>query len=755
MKRHGIVRTLLFVSVFGLGLPAITAAAPTAEAEVPSQAIAQRIASATVPFIVNEGQIDDDSVLYYARTFAGTLFVTADSRLVYALPRPHADADGATAVWAFQESFAGRRVVEPRGGETSAVRASSFKGDDPSNWKRGLETFDSVDLGELYPGIRVTLKAAAHNVEKLFHVAPGADAGAIDIGIDGIEGVSVGADGQLVLATSLGDIAFTEPVAYQIVDDARRSVDVAYVLSDAGHYGFRLGDYDRSRPLVIDPMLASTYLGGHNPNPPGNYDDDIIHGIVSAGGDIYVAGVTQSPDFPIVLGYDDTLPNSYPDGFVARMSGDLSTVVASTYIGTDGFDRVTDMALDVDGTIIVVGQAGYGFPVTDGAYTWSGTTPTGGGFVARFNPDLSDLLASSVVTPHDYPRQVALAAGGIYFGGSTNSPDFPITPGAFLSTCCPVGSFGIREYDGFAGEISSDLSTLMAMTYLGGNTVSGISAAPDGTVYITDGFDYAVTGYIARFDSGLTTRSSYLSYYPGSSSGSSRTYFNDVVAGDGYVVTAGQTYMNDLPATDGAYDTTCGTDGLCDGVGPLLVPRSDGFVAKYSADLSTTLALTYLGGSYHEAIRSLALGADGGIFVVGETISDDFPTFGEGADTTCGVDGQCDPTGPYGTPTADGFMVRFTSDLSSLGYGTYLGGSGEELPQAIALDPSGLVYTAGYTRSADFPTTDGAFDTTYNGGTSDAFITLIDSGAGSGAGAVIFADGFESGGMSVWSDVLD
>jgi hypothetical protein len=486
--------------------------------------------------------------------------------------------------------------------------------------------------------------------------------------------------------------------------------------------------------LVIDPLLTSTYLGGHNPAPPGNYDDEIIQGMVTASGDVYVAGVTQSPDFPVKLGYDETLANAYPDGFITRMSGDLSTVIASTYIGTDGFDRVADIALDDDGSIVAVGQAGYGFPVTPGAYTWSGTTPIGGGFVARFSPDLSTLVASSVPTPSDYPVRVTLGNGGVYFGGATNNPGFPITPGAYKDTCCPAGGLGIREYDGFAGKVSSDLKSLQAMTYLGGNVVSGLSVAPGGSVFVTDGSDNAITGYISRMDGDLTTRSAFLTYYPGGTSGSSRTYFNDVAAGDGFVVTAGQTYMYDLPATSGAYDTTCGTDGLCDGVGSLLVPRSDGFVAIYSEDLQETLALTYLGGSDHESIRSLALGAGGDVYVAGETIPVDFPTTGSGADNSCGRDGQCDPTGTYNSPTADGFVAHLSADLSQLLFGSYLGGSGEDRPLVVALDDTDQLYAAGYTRSADFPTTPGAFDRTYNGGTSDAFMSLGDVGPGGEGG---------------------
>jgi hypothetical protein len=193
--------------------------------------------------------------------------------------------------------------------------------------------------------------------------------------------------------------------------------------------------------------------------------------------------------------------------------------------------------------------------------------------------------------------------------------------------------------------------------------------------------------------------------------------------------------MNDLPATAGAFDTGCGTDGDCNGVGSLSVPKPDGFVAKYSFDLQNTLALTYLGGSDGESCRSIALDAGGDVHVTGETISTDFPTSGNGADTSCGSDGQCNPSGTYATPAADGFVVKLSADLSQLLYGSFIGGSGEDRPNVIAVADAGRVYAAGYTRSADFPTTVGAFDRTYNGGTSDAFISQFDvTGDGSGGG---------------------
>lgn len=696
--------------------------------------VARRAAAAQIPFIKNDGQIDDEGVSHYARLSSGVLFVTTNSDLVYSLQtrsRGCADAPGeyTSTRWAFRESFLKGNSFHAVGADPSKIRVSQFKGSRPDEWFPQLRAYDRVELGQVYPGIRVSLKATGNNVEKLIFLSPGAKASAIKIAVEGVDALALDDQRQLLLKTGLGEIVFTAPVAYQTIDGERHAVDVRYTLL-RDSYGFELGDYRMDHEVIIDPLLASTFVGGSNPSPPGNYDDDIVHDMISVGDSIYIAGATQSPDFPAHMGYDETLDSHWPDGFVTQLTGDLSTVVASTFIGTQYSDRVQAIAIDDAGLVVVAGQAGYGFPVTDGAYTHSGTTPTGGGFVAKFSADLSVLVASAIPTPADYPRALAKGNGGIYFGGKTNYPDFPITPGAYRAACCPPGSFGIRPYEGFAGRISGDLTTLQAMTYLDGNAVTGIAVATDGSVFVADGFDSAITGYLARFDADLTVRDAYLSYYPGSNSGSSRTYFNDVAVSDGSVVAVGQTYMNDLPATEGAFDTTCGIDGLCDGVGPLLEPRSDGFVASYTHDLQTTLALTYLGGSGHESIRAVALDTSGSVIVVGETTSTDFPTSSNASDGDCGTDGQCDPTGSNDTPTADVLIARLSGDLSQLEYGSYLGGSEKERAYAVALDGDGDSFVGGNTSSADFPTTPGALDSSYNGGTSDAFISKFRVTAG-------------------------
>lgn len=745
-------RSLTVLAIIGLCLAGATASAsaPVGTPLPPSPAAAANaVMTAPMPFLANQGELSDDAVRYYVHTFAGSLFVTRDGQLVYAVPQRAGDE---AATWAFRETFAGSQPISPAGDARSPVRVSTFKGPDPTAWHSAVPAYDTVDVGEAFPGVRVSLRAAGSSVEKLFHVAPGGDVGDIDIAVAGVDRLAIDGRGRLVLATDLGEIPFSAPVAYQLAEGGRHEVPVAYELRDDHHYGFRIGAYDHHRELVIDPLLEATYLGGHNPSPPGNYDDDVVLDMVVSDGDVWLAGVTQSPDFPIHLGWDPTLPNAYPDGFITRMSGDLTTVIASTYVGTDGFDRVTGIARDSDGSIVVTGEGGYGFPVTPGAYTWSGSTPTGGGFVARFSADLGTLEASAIPTPGDYPVSLALGNGGVYFGGSTNSPSFPITPGAWRTTCCPAGGFGIREYDGFAGELSSDLTTLVSMTYLGNYTAKAMAVSPDGTLYIADGFDYGISGYLARFDGALTNRMGVVVYDDGANN-NTRTYFNDVAVGDGSVVAVGETYITDLPATAGAFDTTCGTDGTCDGVGDLQVPRSDAFVARFSTDLQSVLALTYLGGSDFESARSVALGPGGDVFVAGETTSVDFPTAGDGADTECGFDGACDPVGMYSSPVPDGFVAHLSADLSSLLYGSYLGGAGEDRPTVVTLADDGSLYLAGWTDSTDFPATPGAFDETYNGGTADAFIAHLDAGAGNPD--LIFAADFEHGDMLGWSESVE
>ena len=336
--------------------------------------------------------------------------------------------------------------------------------------------------------------------------------------------------------------------------------------------------------LIIDPLLASTYLGGDNPNPGAQYNDDIINTIAAQDGSVYVAGVTQSTDFPVTLGsYDQSYNGSLGDAFVTKFSSDLSTVIASTYIGTNYRDNVKDMLIDANGTIYITGDAGYGFPVTAGGYTYNGQPSVSGSYVAALSSDLSSLIASSIPVTGGVVTIVE-GNGGIYFGGSIATPSLNVTP-------------------------------------------------------------------------------------------------------------------------------------------------------EFPPDLQTVEAFSFLGGTYYDRALATSITPSGSILVAGQTRSVDFPVSQNAYDSSCGMDGRFDVTGQYNTPTQDTYIAHLSSDLSSLIYASYLGGSGTEYSHAVATGNTGQAYIAGHTASTDFPTTSGAFDTTYSGGTSDAYISLFDvSGDSSGGG---------------------
>lgn len=694
-----------------------------------------------IPFIQNKGQIKQSQVDFYANTFGGTLFVTDDNELVYRLPYS-GDAKAGSG-WAFKESFINSNPSNARGEDKSGAKVSYFKGADVAQWKSNLPAFRRINLGEVYQGIQVRLQVKGNNIEKLFYIKPQGNPKDIQIAVKGVNALTVNPQNQLALRTDKGDILFTSPVAFQIIEGEKRFVEVAYAISK-DRYGFKVGDYDVDHELIIDPLLASTYLGGDNPNPGAQYNDDIINTIAAQDDSVYVAGVTQSTDFPVTLGgYDQSYNGSLGDAFVTKLSSDLSTVIASTYIGTNYRDNVKDMLIDANGTIYITGDAGYGFPVTAGGYTHNGQPSVSGSYVAALSSDLSSLIASSIPVTGGVVT-IAEGNGGIYFGGSIATPSLNVTPDAYDSTCgndglCdPTGSFNITTSYGFGGQLSSDLSALLHLSYLDeGRGVTGIAVSPDTSVYISDGFEFeGRDGYVARFDAGLT---SLLSTAPFDSFG--RTYFYDVAVGNGYVVAVGESNNPDvLPANGSAFDSTCGTDGACNPVGPASVPIFDSIVARFSPDLQTVEAFSFLGGTYYDRALATSITPSGSILVAGQTRSVDFPVSQNAYDSSCGTDGRCDVTGQYNTPTQDTYIAHLSSDLSSLIYASYLGGSGTEYSHAVATGNTGQAYIAGHTASTDFPTTSGAFDTTYSGGTSDAYISLFDvsgdsSGGGSGGGA--------------------
>ncbi len=649
------------------------------------------------------------------------------------IQNPKSEAKGIALI----EHLVGGKIKGITGETQSVTKVSYFEGNDPAKWKSNISTYEVVDMGEVYDGVGLRLKAYGNNVEKLFCVKPGASPEQIKVQLDGGKSLQVSNDGQLEAETELGTVKFTKPVAYQDIDGKRVEVAVAYSIQGLGidgmesrgageqggwgeletqnsklAYGFKVASYDKTKDLIIDPLLASTYLGGSS-------QDEGYSVSIDAGGNVYVTGLTASTDFPATPGAYQTSNKGGGDAFVSRLSGDLTKLLASTFLGGSGEDAGGSVAIDAGGNVYVTGFTySTDFPTTPGAYQTSmkGWYDI---FVSKLSGDLTKLLASTYVggSGGEGGQPLVIDAGGnVYVTGYTNSTNFPTTPGAYQT------SFKGGTWDVFVSRLSGDLTKLLASTYVGGsNSDEGRSVAIDagGNVYVTGGTsstDFPTTlgayqtsnkgvydVFVSRLSGDLTKLLA--STYVG---GSSNDYGNSVsIDAGGNVYVAGQTQSTDFPTTPGTYQTSY-KGGAWDVI-----------VSRLSGDLTKLLASTFVGGNDLDAGYSVSIDAGGNVYVAGVTQSTDFPT----------------TPGAYQTSMkgySDAFVLRLGGDLTKLIASTYVGGSNSrDEGRSVAIDTGGNIYVIGHTNSTDFPTTLGAYQT-FNKGGLDVFVSRLDANLSAG-----------------------
>lgn len=692
-----------------------------AQADAPLTAAMIRI---RVPWIANDGQLDRQ-VRYSARTFAGTVFVTDDA-LTYALP---AEASGYRGL-SLREQFVGVRRLRPAGNHRSGAKLSYFVGDE-SKWRSNVATYDAVGLGELWPHVHVELRAYGRNVEKLFTVRPGADPDVIRMTVAGADALKVdGTTGELVLRTRAGDVRMTKPVAFQNIDGNRHSVDVAYEVSGRS-YGFRLGAYDETSDLVIDPLIASTFVGGETWENPYDMTTD-------ANGNVYITGNTFSFEYPLTPGaYDQINDKNQPtdttaagDVYISKLSPDLSQLLASTFLGSTHQDWGRAIVVEPGGNVVVAGMAGgFTFPTTPGAYsrTWPDSVQL---FAAKFNSDMTSLIASTLFggTANDDVDGIALdSAGNIVIVGPTSSPNFPTTPGVYNRTL-NLNGFGGAD-DIYALKFDSGLTTVLASTFVGGSATDRTDDTHAHAVAIDSADNIYVVGRtvssnypttdgaydrtLAPFDLGGPSPDVVVSKLNGSlTSLLASTYIGGggedhgtaiALDAEGNVYITGwatRAVRNQYPTTPGAYSSTA-------------AQSANVIVSKLDNGLTTLLASTFLGTDFNDHGWDIALNSAGDVFVTGRTAGG-FPATAGAFDTTW-------------NGSDDAFIAKFDSNLSSLLAATYVGGSGGEEARAIDLASDGHPVIMGATASASFPTTASAYDRTYSpwGGTYDVFITKL------------------------------
>ncbi|MFC2158883.1 SBBP repeat-containing protein [Acidobacteriota bacterium] len=411
----------------------------------------------------------------------------------------------------------------------------------------------------------------------------------------------------------------------------------------------------------LSKLLASTYLGGKGEGGGiiGGNGDEVGHALaVDEEGNVYLAGYTESLDFPVTEGSFDESYNGGRDVFVSKFDGDLTTLIASTYIGGTGdegfqWPRI-DMTIDKDGNVYVAGIThSVDFPTTDTALdrSFNGGLKSGDGFLVKLDKKLEKMLASTFIGGSSNEWRLSVLCDenkSVIICGETESPDVPTTSTAYDRS---AHRNGVIIKDIFISQFSPDLSTLLSSTYFGG---AGLEEALD-----------------IRINA----------------------------KGDIYV--AGYTESKDFPTTQGAFNRKWSGG------------QRDLFVAKFDNDLSRLAASTLFGGSIRDMARGLALDLSGDVYVTGVTSSPDFPVTPNGC-TSPFRDGS-----PY---QRDAFVSKFSADLNTLLLSATFGGSALDDAFCIEIDGKGDVYIAGLTTSEDFPSKEESYDNSYNNGLNDCFI---------------------------------
>jgi uncharacterized repeat protein (TIGR01451 family) len=631
-------------------------------------------------FETNKGQADP-RIKFLSRQNGSELFLTA-TEATLRLPGSQ-----------FTLKFRGANLKASVSGRDQLPGYRNYlRGRDPARWQTNVPTFRKVTYQEIYPGINLTYYGNRRDLEYDFEVLPGANPDNIRLAFDSPVRPRISANGDLILRAGSEEIIEQKPLVYQEIDGERRMIEGHYVLVKNREAAFEVGEYDRSKALVIDPTLVySTYFGGNG--------DDLGSSIaVDGSNNIYISGTTGSTNFPT---QGPAFPNNQglSDIFVTKINAAGSAIVYSTYVGGSGLDRSAGLAIDAGGNAYVVGRVGntsIDFPTTAGALA---PTYQGGDFdgvVFKLNAAGNALVYSSFVGGEDNDSTEGIAvdsSGNAYVTGGTRSTGFPVTSSGFQS-------FRAGDTDAYFSKLNSSGSAMLYSTLLGGISTdrgSGVVVDSAGNAYVAgyasspdfptqnafQGFSGgSFDAFIAKIDPTASGAASLLfSTYLGGI-GDDKAYGIAIDGGGNNVYVTGQTSSNSFPVLSPAQ--------------PAFGGSFDAFITKISST-GTKIYATYLGGTGDDRGSGIAVNSAGEAYATGFTSSTNFPTV---------TPLQISNGGGF-----DAFVAKLNSAGSALLYSTYLGGSANESNTSavtstnpIVLDSSNNAYVTGFTSSANFPT---------------------------------------------------
>jgi len=669
----------------------------------------------------------DKSVAFQVGTGEATLYFHADGVTHVLVRDTDRECDGYSLPFADEIDPLGRHSPAHHGREITVVRTRLvdgnpdvelvgldrepgvvhyFTGGDPTQWFTSVPRYAAILYREIYPEIDLKYRQCGDQVKYDFIVRPGGDPSSIQLRYEGMNALAVTPDGHLRSSNHLGFIQEERPYIYQDIVGRRVDVSGRYVLRSSDSFGFEVdAAYDRSQPLIIDPILAySNYLGGGS--------EDWGYCVALDGAippNVYVAGHTWSDDFPTSGAYADASFGQPFDGFVTKYDPTGKTKLFSTYLGGSANDWVYGVDVDDAGNVYVCGTTSSSDLATSGSYDDVLDGPYDG-FIAKLWPsgqvDYITLLGGA---SYDVCNDIAVdGSGTVYVTGMTYSSSFP-------GNGDPYEQENNGYWDAFVVKLNSTGSSLDYCRLVGGSGIEtsyGIALDVSGCAYITGWTwspDFEVTAgayqeiksgvqdaFVAKLSSGGASLQ-YCTLF----GGSGRDYGSDIAVASGAAYVTGWTSSSSNIATPGAYDESYGGN-------------QDAFVAKLAVDGSDLEYSTYIGDTERDAGYGIAVDNSSRAYVVGRTESPGFDATGVGsASHQGGIDVFLDQLDSYGNTLLFGTCFGSTGD--DWGYGVDVWGIDEpSLPVGEA------VYVVGKTGSDDLPNS--LLSPDPYGGNNDAFL---------------------------------
>jgi len=670
-----------------------------------------------INFIENKGQWPQD-VRFLAKFNGLSLWITSDAILFDFFISEKIEINSGKANATFLEYNKGHILkLEFESSNPASIEIGKnvrkeyynyFFGNNPDCWQTKVSAYSEVIIKNLYDGIDLRLYDSCGLPRFDFLIDDMALVSQIKMIFTGQDNMRIKTEGEIILATSIGEISIGDINAFKLNDGLKEKICCDLKKLKDWKLGFECKNRDKNNRIIIDPVIYATFLGGND------YEEgDAV--VIDKNENAYVIGSTKSSSYPTTTGAYTTSFQGLPyDVFYSKIDSTGSNLIYSTFLGGSGLDYGISISLDQNNNVYLGGRTeSNNFPVSSSAFQKSKAGGADDGFIAKLNSSGTSLVYSTYIGGNFRDRTnyiIVDSSGFVYATGWTESTNFPTTSSAFNKTC--NGS-----YDGWFAQFNTTGSALVFSTYFGGSDLEeplNMILSDTGTV--------TIVGY--TFSNNFPTSSgAYQTTYGGNTDGFIIS-FNSTgsnIQFSTYLGKGGQDIIYDI-AEDKRIGNNklliCGTTSsgnfptLSSSLQPSFNGVSDAFLLWMNSNGSAFLNGTFMGGNAADDGRSVSIDSIGNVYFGGFTSSYDFPV------------NLCAPQPYFGGGSTDIFLAKVNNALSVIYSSTYFGGNdADQLLRDIYVSSVGMIWFTGRTWSKNYPTTANSYSPVFNGGSNDALLT--------------------------------